>query len=274
VRVNRRARTVQAIATGIEHPAGLALTGDGRRLYIAADFQGLRVVDLHTGAVTDVPTVKCPIEVVTIPNRDLLYVGYQCGGPGGRDGHDAIDVRTASTGALITTIVGPPQVSTDLVVSPDGAQVWIDGHDACSAPRYDHANCPLVPGGVLHAYRTDDHLKLATFGMPHAEGPEGLSFAADSSRLLVAGTRSRVFDTTRMALIERSARGTVSQVVFTPDGRRAYAIATGRKKLGIYELATDACQQPPAGLVAWWSGDGHPGDIHRDSNGDSVGGAE
>jgi hypothetical protein len=273
VRVNRLARTLQTIVREIDQPSSLALTGDGRRLYIAAGFQGLRVVDLHTGTVSMVPTVKCPMEVVTIPYRDLLYVGYQCGGPGGRDGHDAMDVRTASTGALITTIVGPPQVSSDMVVSPDGAQVWIDGHDACSVPRYDHAGCPQVPGGVLHAYRTDDHLKLGTFGTSHEDQPEGLAFLADSSRLVASGAHTQVFDTTRMSLVERSSRGTRGQVVFTPDGRRAFAVVDGHRRLAIYDLTGDACLAAPNGLIAWWSGDGHSGDIKRDSHGHAEGGA-
>jgi hypothetical protein len=273
VRVNRRTRAIDTIATGIREPASLALMSDGRRLYIAAVYQGLKVVDLRAGTVSDVPTVKCPVEVAAVPGRDLIYVGYQCGGPGGRPGHDAMDVRVASTGALIKTVVGPPQVSSEMAASPDGAQVWIDGHDACFAGGYDHADCPNVPGGVMHVYRAEDHLRLATFGMPLEEQPEGLAFLPDSSRAIVAGSYARVFDTRRMTMVERAAMATQGPMVFTADGGRAFALTDGRRKLAIFDLSANTCAPPPAGLVTWWPGDGHAGDVHAGNDGLLRGGA-
>jgi DNA-binding beta-propeller fold protein YncE len=75
----------------------IAVTPDGEKAYLAMEFSGLKRLRLSGGKPTsgkleDIPTVKCPVGLALSPNGTTLYVSYQCGGPGGRSGHDAIGV--------------------------------------------------------------------------------------------------------------------------------------------------------------------------------------
>ena len=67
---------------------------------------------------------------------------------------DAVVVYDLATRKEIGTAQGPPQVGSTLSVSPDGAFLWVNAHDACSAPAYDHAGCPSVPAALVNVYDT------------------------------------------------------------------------------------------------------------------------
>jgi hypothetical protein len=85
LRVDPRTHAVETVARGIDQLRDLAVTGDGRKLYATALFKGLRVIDLGTRELRD---VRCPVHLATMTGKDLLYVSYQCGSPGGRSIQD------------------------------------------------------------------------------------------------------------------------------------------------------------------------------------------
>lgn len=102
----------------------LALTPDGRWLYAALETAGLRKIDTASNAVTVVPTTACPEKLAITPDGQQLYVNYQCGGPGGRNGHDTIDAFAIPGERLLGSVTDIPNVGSAIVASPNGAQVW------------------------------------------------------------------------------------------------------------------------------------------------------
>lgn len=274
LRLDLERRTIETLARGLSPVRDLALTPDGLRLYVAAVFNGLHVLDTRTRQLETIPTVRCPTYLAIVPGKDLLYVAYQCGGPGGRSGHDAIDVRSAASGKATATISGPPLVGGEIHSSPDGAQIWADGMDACVSPEYDHVGCPVVPGGIINIYRTDDNYLLTSLGLPgEAARPGGISFFRDGSRAIVGGPTLKVIDVRSLKVVEEAPLSAFGRAAFTPDGQRAYVALPGEGRLAVFDFAEDRCVSPPAHLAAWWSGDGHANDVREDTPGELRTGA-
>jgi DNA-binding beta-propeller fold protein YncE len=146
--VDTRTRAVARIVTPAATISDIALTPDGRTLYAAAAFGGLLAIDTIGRTVNTISRLPCPMQVALSPAGDRLYVNYQCGGPGGRRGHDSIEVLDTKTNRAIAVIKDLPNVGGDLAVSGDGAFLWADGLDACRNEIYDRAGCPEGPGFV------------------------------------------------------------------------------------------------------------------------------
>ncbi len=173
----------------------IALTPDGKWLYLATEFGGLRRMDTATYGLAVIHGSVCPEGVAVTPDGKFLYVNYQCGGPGGSGGHDAVGVFDAATGAYLTSITGLPNVGGPISVSPDGMQVWEYGADACSAPFYDHAGCSLVPGAVVNVLSTATNSLIRSLGFTLAEASGHTSFFPDSRHALVGGNNLKIIDT-------------------------------------------------------------------------------
>jgi YVTN family beta-propeller protein len=270
LRLSTTTHEVDTLAEGIEKLRDLTVTNDGSRLYLTALFGGLHVLDVRTRALREVPTLRCPVYATTVPGKDLFYVSYQCGGPGGRSGHDAIDVRVASTGEARATISGPPNVGNQILASPDGAQVWVDGGDACISPEYDHQGCPKVPGGIVNVFRVDDNRHLASLGL--AESVGGFAFFPDGSRAVLGGEKLRVVDVASLRVIEELPVWLTGLAVFSPDRARVYLPGGNEGKVVVLELRPDKCVPAPR-LASWWAADGSPVDIRDGNTGELRNGA-
>jgi hypothetical protein len=273
VRVDLRRQTFDGIARGLATMNDFALTADGTRLYITAVYNGLQVLDTRSRNLHAIPTVQCPMNVTVVPGKDLVYISYQCGGPGGRSGHDSIDVRVASTGAARTTITGPPQVGGEIRASPDGSQVWIDGSDACRSIDYDQIGCPKTPATLVNVFRVDDNYLLGSIALPGVEAPGGISFFPDASRAVLGGQTLKVIDTRTLRIVEEAPIAATGRAVFTADRSRAYVALSNDGAIGAFDLDRDGCAPPPAHLVAWWTGDGHANDVREDNPGELRSGA-
>jgi YVTN family beta-propeller protein len=166
----------------------LALTPDGAKLYLAMEFSGLKKVDTSSNSVSTVSTVTCPEGVAVTPNGQFLYVNYQCFGPGGSAGHDAVGKFDVSTETFITGITGFPNVGSKIAVSPDGKRVWATDGDACSSPSYNHVGCPVVPQGVVNVISTATDKLLQSLGAPGRVG-----FAPNNSFVMVGGPHNSCF---------------------------------------------------------------------------------
>jgi hypothetical protein len=237
----------------------LALTRDGRTLYLAGEFAGLLAMDAETDVVRTVSRIPCPESVAAAPGASLLFVGYECGGPGGRSGHDTIEVLDAETGSPARLISGLASVTGRMAVSPDGSQLWVDGRNACIAPEYDHAGCPAAPSGILNVVRPSDGalLRALPIGTPDL-GWSTVSFTPDGSRAIVGHTATLVLDTATLAVVESAPVATHAPVVFSPAGATAYA-AFGEEAV-ISALPMTGSPRPPDGLTGRWLADGTPND--------------
>lgn len=206
----------------------LALTPDGSKLYIAMEFSGLASVLTATNSLTVISTVVCPEGVSVSPNGSQLYVAYQCGGPGGSAGHDALGVFAVATDSFIGSVTGLPNVGGFIAFSPNGAQIWENGNDACGNPAYDHVGCPSVPGvpeAIVNLVAPGGTIgsPITTLGFTSTEGVGMISFFPNSQRALVGGGDLKVIETTGFSVVQRVSLPASGSVAFTPDGHHAYA---------------------------------------------------
>jgi DNA-binding beta-propeller fold protein YncE len=230
----------------------IAVTPDGDKLFLAMSQAGVKVLHTRSGRLRQVTNRTCPENIELDAQGKNLYVSYQCSGPVGRPGHDALEVIDASNGAIRGIIQGPPMVGGDLSVSPDGSLVAVDGKDACTAPNYDHLGCPSVPSGLIHLIRPLDRVVLKTLAPPETSHPRFLS----NSQLASSTSSLAVFDTRTYATLERWDPGfrRTYPTLRSPDGRWLY-VAGGDKLLAL-EIEGAECAPPAAGLKLFFSGDG------------------
>jgi len=219
--INTLSKAVMTIAT-LGPVRQLALTPDGSKLYLALEFAGLWQLATATNSLSQISSTVCPEGVAVTPNASKLYVNYQCFGPGGSGGHDAVEVVSATTDAFLGSITGLPNVGEAASMSPNGLQLWENGGDACASPAYDHVGCPPpgVPESVINVIGTSTNTLIRSLG-----GFGGyMSFSPDSTRVfLTAGNNLDVVDTTTFAVVDTIALPASGSVAFTPDGTRAYA---------------------------------------------------
>lgn len=232
----------------------VALAPDGRRLYLAMARKGLKRFDVATGTIHDIPSVICPMILAVSAADNALYVSCRCGGPGGRDGHDNIDVLNLSTERSVKVFGnGAPIVGGDIASSPDSSQIWIDGGDACDSPRYDHQGCPAVPSGVLHAFRSTDGRLLKSLPV---QTPGAIGFTPDAKNVLFGiNSRLYVFDTSAMRLVE-SAQTNAGHTYFSPLRPEMYTTSQNPNELRIVRLPPSACQLQAGNFIVHLPADG------------------
>ncbi len=249
--------------------ADVLATGDGRFVYLALQYAGLARLEAATNRIQRLPTVGCPMSLAG--DGASLYVSHQCLGPGGTDGHDAVGVFDLSTGKLRARAQGPPQVGGPLAVSPDGAFFWLNGKDACIASRYDHRGCPGVPASIVHVFNTGDLTPARTLAFPEDDVLGGILVLPGGSRAFLGGVQSRVIDTRDFAVVEAVRLGVFYVPIFTADGTAW--LLHGREIVRISPLPA-SCDLPPVGLMDHWPGDGSADDIRADIEGKRTGGSD
>lgn len=254
--VHRRALT--RFSTAGPTVQDLHVSRDGRFAWITQAQAGLNVLDLDTGLMEVVPTIGCPMYLAAAPRSRRLFLSYQCGGPGGRTGHDAIEILDELQRTPIVARSGPPLVGGTIAVSPDEQHVWIDTSDAC-ASYYDQVGCPPGSGPVLHALRADTLELLLTVRIPASTFNTRPIFFPDGTRLVLPD-RGRVIDralgTGHEAIERETAGGT-----FTPDGRRFITLDSGGRQLLAFEVSPPLDVQALRDAVTHWTGDGTANDV-------------
>ena len=151
----------------IEGPVHDMVAAPDGTLYVARRERGLVAVRPSDGRITPISVTALPVYLAIDDDGTHLYVSYQGGGPGGRLGHDAIDVYDTKRGAFTGSIAGPPRVGGRMAVSRSGV-LLADGEDACwsGGSRSAQADCPAVPGSVFSLIRTSDNRLLARSDIP------------------------------------------------------------------------------------------------------------
>jgi hypothetical protein len=248
-------RLVRRIPTPAADLRDFSLAPDGRTLFVAALFRGLLEVNLDSGRVVTRSPLPCPVALALLPANGRLYVGYQCSGPGGRRGHDAIGIFDTEHGRSVGSITNLPNVGGDLVVSPDGSQLWADGADACVSAYYDKLGCPSGLGSIVNVVATNDHSLLRSLRIGGAnEFNMGLSFLPDGSGVVAGRFETSVISTASLAAVEAFPLPLISNVVFSPDGRAGYAVMGDKKSVAV--MAIPKRPAPPSGLTGRWTADG------------------
>ena len=235
----------------------LALTPDGGIMFLAMMQKGVKKLDLRSRDWSVITSFPCPWYNRLDREGKRLVVSFQCGGPSGREGHDAVEIYDVASGQRIDSLVGPPIVGGAHEFSPDGRTLWISGGDACLSSRYDHQGCPEVPAWVGHVYDTVARKLLRTFTMP-LDGGVTASFIGDGSRVLLAGKSAYVYDAFSFVPLEmrRSPRfRTTGSVHVSPDGQTAVFINDG-KKVSVLNGQPRSCADLGPGAVHFLGLDG------------------
>lgn len=246
---------IRKIPTPAAVMSALTLMPDDRTLYVAAVFKGLLKVDVASGRVETVAHLPCPMELAASPTGHRLYVSYQCSGPGGRRGHDAIDVIDTATDRSVAVIGNLPRVGGELAVTHDGAHLWADGKDACNASFYDHAGCARS-GPILSVIRTSDHslVRSLQFGPP-ASHSFSVSMSPDGSRaVLSTATSTHIASTLNLREAEALPEPLRGRIVFTKDGGTAFSSIGDANAVVMWSIPHRPA--PPPGLTARWTMDG------------------
>lgn len=156
---------------------GLAITQDGKFLYVAQ--LGCRVaeIDLVTRKVTrefDVlpPGDGCGAvwDVAPVPNQNKLYAATELGG--GRGGHVAVLDLTTGTVVQRIALDWLPQM---LTVSPDGSKLYVSryGKQALLGERFNPADIEWFTRAALTVIDTATNQVVKTVSMKETYAPAG-----------------------------------------------------------------------------------------------------
>ena len=247
------------------------VSSDDRHVWTTLAQAGLKILDLRTGRWETVPTIGCPVYLSAAPSSRRLFVAYQCGGPAGRSGHDAIEIIDEVERTSILTRSGPPLVGSRLEVSPDEQHVWVDTADACVSPAYDRVGCPDGSGPVLHALRAGTLDPLLTVRIPGHSHNSTPIFFPDGTRLVLAGSVLRVIDRA-LGTVYESLPGEAGGGEFTPDGRRFVTIDSVSNAVLDFTLSSPRDESSLRDAATHWTGDGTANDVVGGAHPLSIGG--
>jgi hypothetical protein len=244
-------RVVEVIP--ITGPAfGVVATPDDKKLFLGLGPRGLKRIDLKTDESHILSALACPFYLGVDPARRRLYVSYQGGGPGGRSGHDAVDIYDIDSEQSVGVITDLPRVGGRLTVSPGGDLLLLDGLDACSSPAYDHVGCPAVPSHIFHLWQASDRRVISTITA------EVAAFLPQGPRILLLDDHLAVWDWGRQKILEKMSMpgAGLEGVAFTPAGDRAFVSTSEAAGLLVFDAEKEECIPTTRGLVNSYSGDG------------------
>ncbi|MBL8291332.1 MAG: LamG domain-containing protein [Bryobacterales bacterium] len=238
----------------------LTLTPDGESLFLALMHGGAKRLRLFPERELKViSTDACPAFVRLDRTGERLAVSYQCGGPRGREGHDAVEIFDARDGRLLDSFVGPPLVGGEHQFSPDGRTLWMDGGDACSSDRYDREGCLQTPSRVAYVYRLADRKIVKTFALPITFLGNRTSFLGSGNAALFSSQFAEVYRTSNFALIERWKLPTAGSALASADGRRVFFLLDGAE-VEVVDVEPPSCSELGVGAIHHLAVDGATGD--------------
>jgi YVTN family beta-propeller protein len=214
----------------------IVITNDGSSLFLAAGKSGLFKLHLASGDLRAISSLPAPTGLALTREGRYLYVSYQSGGPGGRWGHDAIGKFDVASGALVQSITGLANVGGSLVLSPDGKQLWANGLDACYSRRYDHLGCPIVPGGIINVLDTSSGKLIRSIGVAGDSHTYQLAFSPDGGLLAANGAGLRLIDKASFRVVGSWGSSETSSTLFDPAGTIAYTCLYNENAVAILSV--------------------------------------
>lgn len=238
----------------------IAPSPNGDRLYVAMAQRGVWRWSLDERAWKQITTQGCPYFSTVNAKGDRLLVSYQCGGPTGRDGHDAVEVFELPSEKSLSIYSGVPLVGTQHVFFPSGDLAWLDGGDACSTPSYDRQGCPPGFSRIHHVFRLSDQRILRSVSLPVSTGVQPRFFRGGSRVLLGSAARElRVFETARFTPLEASpmpGRDPSGGSLVLGDGLRTLILSSDFPEIWIIRARPESCDGMESGALHLLAGDG------------------
>jgi len=258
-RLDLQTKTVSRFWSNGEQPFSLALTPDGRYLFIGV--KPKQIVRIETGTMDEVryPVDGHPKTIVfaKLEGREQLWVAHQGYGRIGSFGADAVETIDPWTGKSLRDSFHSPHVGGALAVLPRVERIWLDGNDVCLRPHYSWKGCPHSPGSILHVLRPD-HSEVFRIGFPSNDGAMPFPSPDESKVLVTSGGTLRTLDSRSGQTIE-FADMKAAQALWAPDGSVLYVPTSDRK---LYELPVlpESCAAGLESAMHVWNGDGHAQD--------------
>jgi YVTN family beta-propeller protein len=156
---------------GVVYPAGLALSHDGSRLFVAENLgDGITVIDTATNSIVQrVRTGRYPY-AIAVDAHDRVYVSCW--------GERRVDVFHLSTDGLLTALrsIPAPRHPSALVVSPDGSRLYVTSATTDEVGVLDPKTGSLK--SVIH--------DAPPAGPREGSTPNALALSRDGRRLFIA----------------------------------------------------------------------------------------
>src|SRR5262249_19050445 len=190
-------------------PAGMAMSTDGKRLYVAENLAGmLAVIDMTTRAVlTEIPVGRLPWGVAVHPSLPQVYVANRADRT-----LSIVDTETMEVIATVPTGNGPNAVA----VCPNGAKIFVANASSDDLTVFD----------VNHP-ESARQISLSPFpGARPGSSPNALACSPDNTRLYVANACDNAVavvspeDETEVGMIPTGWYP--SAVAVSPDNRTLY----------------------------------------------------
>jgi YVTN family beta-propeller protein len=198
-------------------PLGLAITPDGKTLYVADQLHAVFIIDTGTNAITgSIPiTAGFPICLAVTPDGKTLYVGLEVS-------NDVVMVNTATNTVVGSTIpigTGPFRMA----VTPDGAQLYVAGSSRTVA--------------IATATNT------VTATIPFDGIDFRLAITPDGSQVYVSGLTGGtvgVISTATNTIIATIPAGSLpTGIAVTPDGSDVYVALRGNSTVSVIGANTN-----------------------------------
>ena len=234
----------------------LTVSPDEKKIFLAMASGGLRRIITASGETDTLSEFACPMYVAMDGKGTRLFVSYECGGPGGRPGHDAFEIYDTASERTVGVIRDLPMVGGRPSVSADGKLLLLDGNDACINPAYDHAGCAEAAKHIFHLVRLSDLRVLKSFSRP--QETTTATFLPDGSRLMFGGNLLVVMDWAKQTVEEIAAVGdeAYSVFAFSPAYARTFAVSGADRELLVFNMEKPGRGLPTEKLVNHYSGDG------------------
>ena len=204
-------------------PCGIAITQDGKKLYVAdRDVKGVSVIDTSTNTVTaTVPVGTNPLGVAIIPDGTKVYVTNRYS-----NNVSVIDTTTNTVIATVKVELGPCGVTGN----QNGTELYV-------------ANCE---SNTISVINTSSNTVTST--VPVGKWPMGIAVSPDGKKVYVANEGSNnvsVIDTETKTVIATVKVGKNPYgISVTPDGTKAYVANSGDndnlgKTVSVIDTATN-----------------------------------
>ncbi len=204
-------------------PSGLAVTADGRSLWVARILRNDLVrVDLATGAVgPGIPVGRFPYRPVLSPDGRLVAVSSWAGA--------TVSLVDAAEGRVVATVPTADH-PCDLVFSPDGATLYVAEANRNWVAAIDLAR-PRVVRQISVAMGPDGPGTPSADTLPDGSTPNALALSPDGRTLYVANADDDAIAVVDLSKGPVAARATgfipsgwyPSALALAPDGRTLYA---------------------------------------------------
>ena len=248
------------------HPMGVAVTLDGKKVYVT-NFFGISVIDATKNKVTaTIPVGNAPRGVAISPDGKRVYVPHpDLGNP---SNNTILIIDTATNEVEATVLVG--EVPFGVAVTLDGKKVYVTNIDDKTVSVIDTATNTVIatipvgnnPRGVAispdgkrvyvacdegsnngYIYVIDAVKNQVTATVLVGELPSEVAVTPNGKRVYVTNGLSNtisVIDATKNKVTATIPVGNApSGVAVTPDGKKAYVTNSGSNNVSVIDTSTN-----------------------------------